>query len=166
MCVYRWLRQCHFSGEGRSHRTYRLRDKNWNRCRVCFDRTVSIKVDCRAVGVTMRKAWSRRTRAVHVTHSSEVYMHNCFSVRTLPLVHMGLGPNHEGQEQCHYGKRKLDHSLHAPRLYQKQLPARAKMSEKREWPSRPPMCALRVAFYRSPASDAEYVQFSSARLTC
>jgi hypothetical protein len=125
------LRKFHLSAEDRSKKTYRLWDEDWNRCCVCFDRTVSIKVDCRAVGVTTRKAWSRRTRAVHVSHSSEVYMDNCFSVRALPLVHMGLGPNHERQEQCHYGKRKLDHSLHAPRLYQKQLPARERCQKER-----------------------------------
>ena len=86
---------------------------------MCFDRTVSVKVDCAAVGVTTRKTWSRRTRAVHVSRSSEVYMHNSLSVRALSLVHMGLGPNDEGQEQCHYGKQNLDHSLHRPELYQK-----------------------------------------------
>ena len=49
-------------------------------------------------------------------------MHNCFSVRPLALVHMGLGPDHEGQEQCHYAQQNLDHSPHARGLYQNNCP--------------------------------------------
>ena len=142
MCFDFGLRKSQLSAEDRSKETYRLWYEDWKRCCVGFDRTVSIEVDCRAVGVTTRKTWSRRTGAVHVPHSSEVYMHNCFSVGALPWVHMGLGSNHEGQEQCRYGKRKLDHSFHAPGLYQKQLPA-TRRCQKREWPSSPPMCAWR-----------------------
>jgi hypothetical protein len=53
-----------------------------------------------------------------MSHNSEVDMYNCRLARALPLVHMGIGPDYKGQEQCHYGQRNLDRFSHAPRLYQ------------------------------------------------
>jgi hypothetical protein len=160
--LYLRLRKFHLSAEDRSKETYGFWDEDWSRCCVCFDRTVSIKVDCRAVGVTTRKTWSRRTRAVHVSGSSEVYMHNSLSVRTLPLVHMCLGPNDEGQEKCHYGKQNLDHSLHRSGLYQK--PRREGVrKEKMAFETTDVRVASGPLWIGS--FDAEYVQIS-ARSAC
>jgi hypothetical protein len=57
-----------------------------------------------------------------MSRNSEVDMYDCPLVRSLPLVHMGLGSDHKGQQQCHDGQRDLDYSSHAPRLYQNNRP--------------------------------------------
>jgi hypothetical protein len=35
---------------------------------------------------------------MYMSYNSEVHMHNCFSVRAFALMHVGLGPDHEGLE--------------------------------------------------------------------
>jgi hypothetical protein len=57
-----------------------------------------------------------------MSRNSEVYVHDCFLVRALPFVHMGLWPDHESQEQRHYGNQNLDHFSHARGLYQNNWP--------------------------------------------
>ena len=59
---------------------------------------------------------------MYVSRNSEVYVHECFLMQALPIVHMRLWPDHESQEQRRYSNRALDHFLHARGLYQNNWP--------------------------------------------
>jgi hypothetical protein len=122
VCLYLRLRKFRHNAERRHQKAHKFRDKNRKRSCVGWNRTVSVQVDCGPFPVATRDASPRRTRAVHMSRNSEVDMYHCFLVRALSLVHMGLGPDHEGQEQCHYRQRNLDHFPHAGPLYQNDCP--------------------------------------------
>ena len=121
MCLYLGQRKFRHNAESRRRKRHMFCDKNWNCRAVCGNRTEGIQVDCRAFGVTIQNTWRRRTRAVNMSHSSEVYMDNGFMVPAIALMHMDFRSDHEGQEQGHYSKRKLDRFLHACALYQKRF---------------------------------------------
>jgi hypothetical protein len=113
MYIYFGQRNFRDGAKSRRQEISKLSDKNWECCCVGWNRTESIQVDCRAFGVVARNFWSRNSLAVDMSHSSKMDMYDCLLVRTMPLVHVGLGPNHECQQQCQYGQRNLDQFSHA-----------------------------------------------------
>lgn len=96
---------------------------------------------------------------MQMSRSSDVDMHNRFLVWALALVHMGLGPDHEGQEQCHYAQQNLDHFPHPARLYQNNRPCVRGAVKDRLRDHRYAGCDV---LSRIGSHDMEYAQVSSA----